>query len=269
MISILTLFVVIVLSILVTRIAATILAHTGISRETARFQARSAFTGVGFTTSESENIVNHPVRRRVVLVLMLLGNAGIVTAVSSLILTFVGEEEQGDVALRIFLLVTGILVLWLLASSGWVDRLLSSGVERLLDRYTDLDVRDYASLMRLRDDYRLAELVVNEEDWIADRTLGDSELGEEGVLVLGILRSDGRYVGAPNKTTQVEAGDTLLVYGREDSLTEIDDRRRGHEGDRAHESSKRTQQSIEEAEAAEASECRKTHEAAKGERDPG
>jgi len=47
------------------------------------------FTGVGFTTSESEKVVSHPVRRRILLMLMLLGNAGIVTAVSSLIVSFV------------------------------------------------------------------------------------------------------------------------------------------------------------------------------------
>ena len=35
---------------------------TGTSSELARFQARSAFTGVGFTTSEAESVVLHPVR---------------------------------------------------------------------------------------------------------------------------------------------------------------------------------------------------------------
>jgi Trk-type K+ transport system membrane component len=87
MISIVTLLIVLTLSILITRIATVALTHTGLSRESAKFQARSAFTGVGFTTSESEKVVSHPVRRRILLTLMLLGNAGIVTAVSSLIVS--------------------------------------------------------------------------------------------------------------------------------------------------------------------------------------
>jgi len=33
---------------------------TGLSRESARFQARSALTGGGFTTTESEAVVRHP-----------------------------------------------------------------------------------------------------------------------------------------------------------------------------------------------------------------
>ena len=64
MTAILSLLLVVTLSILVTRIAAVALRHTGLARQTARFQARSAFSGAGFTTSESEKVVNHPVRRR-------------------------------------------------------------------------------------------------------------------------------------------------------------------------------------------------------------
>lgn len=61
---------------------------TGLPREVARFQARSALSGVGFTTTEAESIVGHPLRRRIVFWLMLVGNAGFVTIVVSLILTF-------------------------------------------------------------------------------------------------------------------------------------------------------------------------------------
>ena len=63
MISIVTLLLVLTLSILLVRIATVALTHTGLSRESAKFQARSAFTDVGFTTSESEKVVNHPIRR--------------------------------------------------------------------------------------------------------------------------------------------------------------------------------------------------------------
>jgi NhaP-type Na+/H+ or K+/H+ antiporter len=92
MLAILSLLVILSLSLLITRVATVALTYTGMSRESARFQARSAFTGTGFTTSESEKIVTHPVRRRIILLLMLFGNAGIVAVVTSLILTFVGEE---------------------------------------------------------------------------------------------------------------------------------------------------------------------------------
>ncbi|WP_419193904.1 hypothetical protein [Novipirellula herctigrandis] len=42
------------------------------SKDLAQFQTLSAFTGAGFTTNESEDIVNHPLRRRIMMYLMLL-----------------------------------------------------------------------------------------------------------------------------------------------------------------------------------------------------
>jgi hypothetical protein len=77
-VPIISLLVVLVLSLLVVRIATVALALTGLSQQLARFQARSAFTGSGFTTAESEKVVAHPVRRRIIMVLMLLGNAAII-----------------------------------------------------------------------------------------------------------------------------------------------------------------------------------------------
>lgn len=88
MIAIISLLMVVFLSILITRIATIALTHTGLTRESAKFQARSAFSGAGFTTEESEMVVSHPVRRKIVMVLILIGNAGILAAISSLILTF-------------------------------------------------------------------------------------------------------------------------------------------------------------------------------------
>jgi len=133
MIAIVSLLIVLTMSILITRVATVALIHTGISRQSAKFQARSAFTGVGFTTNESEKVVNHPLRRKILLVLMLLGNASIVTAVTSLILTFVDlKGSQQSVALKMGILIAGIIALWVTASSKWLDRHLLKFISRIL-----------------------------------------------------------------------------------------------------------------------------------------
>ncbi|HSH50828.1 MAG TPA: HAD-IC family P-type ATPase [Bacteroidales bacterium] len=54
--------IILVLSVLITKIASESLIHMGLSKEMARFQACSAFTGVGFTIRETETIVNHHIR---------------------------------------------------------------------------------------------------------------------------------------------------------------------------------------------------------------
>ena len=76
MIAIISLLVILTFSILIIRIASIAPAHTDLSKQAARFQARSAFTGVGFTTNKSEKVVNHPVRRRILLIPKLVSEEG-------------------------------------------------------------------------------------------------------------------------------------------------------------------------------------------------
>jgi len=226
----LTVLVVVTLGFIVVRVATSALVLTGMSRENARFQARSAFLGVGFTTHEAEPVVDHPVRRRIVMWLMWLGNAGIISVVGTLVLSFGG----GQTPLRKLAVIgAGLLALFLLARSRVVDRVLSRVIERALNRFTGLDARDYAGLLHVAGGYTVDELLVQEGDWIAERTLGELHLRDEGVVVLGILREDDEYVGVPHGDTRIESGDTLVLYGRRQRIAELDDRRRA-EGDRAH-----------------------------------
>lgn len=235
MISVISLLVVVILSILLTRIATVALSSTGLSREVARFQARSAFSGTGFTTSESERVVRHPIRRRILMTLMLLGNAGVITAISSLILAFVNSSQTGwPLWLKLTTLLTGLILLWGVASSRWVDHHLSLIIGRALKRYTAIEVRDYASLLNLTGEYVIVELFVETDDWLANKTLSEARLWDEGILVLGIQRSDGSYLGAPVGATSISPGDTLVAYGRIVALEEIDVRRRGWIGEHQH-----------------------------------
>jgi Trk-type K+ transport system membrane component len=131
MAALVSVFAIVVLSLLITRFAVLVLVVTGLSRESARFQARSALTGSGFTTSESEAVVDHPVRRRAIMRLMLIGNAGIVTVVASLVLSFRGGS--GDERLvRAAVLVAGLALLWWLSRRDWVDRRLTALMARFL-----------------------------------------------------------------------------------------------------------------------------------------
>ncbi|MFB0517367.1 MAG: TrkA C-terminal domain-containing protein [Candidatus Neomarinimicrobiota bacterium] len=234
MIAIITLLLVLTLSFLITRIATNALVHTGLSIESARFQARSAFTGSGFTTTESELVVNHPVRRRIVMWLMLLGNAGIVTVISTLILTFVNQGESGHFSLKIILLIAGVTGLWFITRSAWVNRHLSQLIDGFLARYTDLDVRDYASLMHLAGEYSLVEMEVEPGDWIEGKTLAESDLRHEGIIVLGIKRLDGTYLGAPKGDSLIHEKDLLIIYGRVPNIEGLDQRRKDRRGDREH-----------------------------------
>ncbi|MBD3419308.1 MAG: potassium transporter TrkA [Chitinivibrionales bacterium] len=234
MVSIISLIFILAVSILITRVATVALMETGLSKDAARFQARSAFTGVGFTTNESEKIVNHPVRRRIVQLLMLLGNAGVATAMTTLILSFVSPGDAESVAIRVLMILAGIVALIFFSQSKFIDYWLSRLIRWALDRYTRLDTRDYASLLHVHSGYRIGELRLKPNDWLTGKKLQDTRLREEGVNVLGVQRKTGKYLGALKGDIEIRAGDTLILYGREKSLEELDVRQKGIHGDIQH-----------------------------------
>jgi hypothetical protein len=229
------------LSLVVTRIATIALASTGLSWEAARFQARSAYTGTGFTTSEAEKVVDHPVRRRIIMLLMIARSAGIVSIVISLVLSFGGAAEGTARLLRLLWLLGGVGALWAAARSRHVKRWMNRWIQRALQRWTDLDARDYQSLLKLSGDYSVKELKVRKGDWVANKKLAQCRLSDEGVLVLGIYRDDGAYLGAPTRDSDIHAGDTLILYGRGNTLRELDRRRADATGDEAHNQSVKEQ----------------------------
>ena len=234
MYGVILLLVVAMLSLLITRIATIALTATGMSRPSARFQARSALSGVGFTTTESEAVVAHPARRRIIMLLMLVGSVGLATSIAGILAGVVGKADATDRLARGVVLISGLGFVYWISMSKRVDRRLSSVIGRGLARFTDLDVRDYAALLHVSGQYEVKEMLATVGAWITGRTLGDLRLRDEGILVLGIVRKDGSYLGVPTKETRIEPGDTLILYGRDGRFAELTARPAGVAGDQAH-----------------------------------
>jgi len=233
MVAVASLVTVVALGILISRVAIAGLMVTGLSQDIARFQARSAYYGVGFTTTESEDVVNEPGRRRIIMTLAMLGNAGVATTIASLILSFTGAS-RGQAATRLIVIVAAFVVMALLAHSGRLDRLFGRLAQRALRRWSTLELRDYARLLGLQGGFTVGQLRLHPDDWLTERPLRDLDLPEEGVQVLGVIRADGSYVGIPDGDTLLSPGDTVVLYGHTDRLAELDARRRGRSGDEAH-----------------------------------
>ena len=234
MIAIFSLFTVAMLSLLVTRIAAMALMFTGLSREAARFQARSAFSGVGFTTVEAELIMNHPVRRKIIMLLMLLGNIGIATVVATVIVSLLSTASSVNWLRNILLFVGCFSLLWFFAASHFVERNLNRIIAWGLKKWTHIEIQDYVAVLHLQNEFAVWEIKVEAGDWLAGKSLIEAGLSREGVLILGIQRKGGFYIGAPQGSSRIHEGDALVMYGPMPRLKELDQRRAGDEGDREH-----------------------------------
>lgn len=238
MYALVSLILILALSLLIVRTGTVALTMTGLSRDVASFQSLSAFSGAGFTTTEAEEITTYPARRRVVKALIRLGSVGLVTTIASLVLSFTDPTTRLS---RLVVLLLAAAVLVAFSRSTWFQNLLTPVIEWVLSRTTSLDIRDYSGLLNLDRDYRVADLTVTEGSWLADERIADLELrSDEGVVILGIERPDGTYLGAPSGENVIRPGDTIVAYGKENRLQELVTR--SADGDAAHERAKEAHQ---------------------------
>lgn len=236
LIPLISFLMVVFFSILLVRIGTVALKMTGLSREVAAFQAQSAFSGVGFTTSESEYVVSHPVRRKIIRILMLLGSAGLTSAMATLVLTFAGNTPE-EMMLNGAWLAAGLAALYVFGKSKLVDRGLSWAIEKALTKWTHIRVIDYEQLLGMGRGYSISMVKVRPGSWLEGRTLRELRLNDEGILVLAIYRKiDGKeaYIGAPRGDIKLIAGDTLVCYGPDDVLSKLPERLKGPQGDLEH-----------------------------------
>jgi Trk-type K+ transport system membrane component len=86
---------------------------TGMEPKMATFQALSAFTNTGFTTSAAEDVVKNRKRRVIATVLIIIGYIGIVGVIVTLVRSF--AVEAGDwlpVLRRLVFVLVGIYALY-------------------------------------------------------------------------------------------------------------------------------------------------------------
>jgi len=181
------------------------LERTGLDRSTARFQALSAFTNTGFTTTQAEMVVNHPTRRRIVSYLIILGSTGIVTFIVLLVLALRTGLSRPAIALGIFVLILAALAI--LASKlgliNWLTNLVTG------------QGRTMAKFWHQGDGYGLTEIQLGQRNALVGKPL--KEIGTS-IQVLFLERVNDIYA-KPNPDEVLRVGDRLFCYGPTESLT--------------------------------------------------
>jgi hypothetical protein len=221
MYAVATFLVVALLSLLFTRAATGVLIATGMPPDAAAFQARSAFTGAGFTTTEAENVVNHPVRRRVISTTMFVGNLGVPTLVVTVLLGFLGPGPA-QTSTRALVLVSGVALIVALAFSRPVTRLFVElgrrGSQPLLRRALTGRVQ---ALLTLGDGYEVVALPLSDD--LPLRSIRGLQQALPQLRVLGIRPGGqpGRFVSGPPSDIELHAGDDLVVLADEHDLAAL------------------------------------------------
>jgi len=124
------LLIAILVSFIIVRIGGFALQLTGIEPDVARFQALSAFSGTGFTTREAERVVGNRTRRRIVTILIILGNAGTVTVIATLVASFTQVEGYMWFFIRLAIIIGGIFGLYQLIIRSNFGRRIPAWLQR-------------------------------------------------------------------------------------------------------------------------------------------
>ena len=216
-----TLLVIVTVSLIAVRVGATALMMTGLSWDTASFQSYSAFFGVGFTTKEAELVVDHPVRRRIIRDLILAGNIGLTSALATLVVTFVQIDTTLGMIEKAAWILGGLLAFVVIVRLPFLKRFLDWTIRKSLERAGVAHAMDYELLLRVEAGFCISEVEVLEECRLANRFLKESRPADEGIIVLGISRNDGTFIGAPGPNDKIRVGDVITVYGRDTDIKTI------------------------------------------------
>lgn len=210
-----TIAVLFLVSVLISRIASVAIRLTGVPDPVARLQCVSALTGTGFTTGESEMIVNYPFRRKVLMGLMVTGNLGLVSVAATFVVTFIDVGTDATaIARQIGAIVLALGVAILLIASETIDRAMCSTISWFLARTTSLGERDSHRLLDLDGSYSVAEHRVTGTGAIDLAYLGLAERGLVPLAVRAVEQGTFRQVDAPLK---LRPGDWLIAYGPDDA----------------------------------------------------
>lgn len=203
--------IVIIASVLIVRAGAIALKLTGLDDKTARFQALSAFTRSGFTTAESELVVSHPQRRRIISWLIILGNAGIVavivTATSSLT-----TSPNYKLAIALAALIIGLYLVYRLAQHTGLTRKWEIMVENRLLRGGFFSAAPHVEhLLHFVGGYGVGRIALTEKAPFTGSLLRDKLMADDFVF-LGIERGS-QWIPNPGAGESINEGDSLILYG--------------------------------------------------------
>ena len=213
------LLIAILVSFIVVRIGGFALQLTGIEPEVARFQALSAFSGTGFTTREAERVVGHRTRRRIVTILIILGNAGMVTVIATLVASFTQVGGYAWFFIRLAIIIGGIFGLYQLIIRSNVGQRIVDWLQRPVMNRILRGAPAVEEIFHVEKDWAISLVTIKGSSNIIGLSVADIT-AEEDIEVLAIDRA-GTYLTRPNWDEKIAEGDRLLVYANRKSVKRI------------------------------------------------
>lgn len=209
----------IAISVFVVKIATIALKMTGLDEKKAYFQALSAFTGTGFTTNDSELVLRNDIRRKIIIILMVLGNAGLITVITALVISF-GRTNIYPLLINVGIVLVLIIILYKALTHKGITKFLNDRIQAGLEKRPIFEKRPVEEVLRIAKNYGIAEVSIKENCSDRGKTLQTSGFRENDILVLAIERENA-VIPTPKATDTILLNDVLICYGKLSNIQKI------------------------------------------------
>lgn len=229
MVPVLLFIIILFASWIIVRIGAIAFQITGLEWSLAKFQALSCFSGTGFTTRESELIVSDKRRRQIASILMILGNAGLVSLIATAagainpkqtlfenFLPFYVPEELA-VVINLAIIVLALLITYRIFTNKKITGKLTRYLRKKIIKQELLKPVSFEELLQLTGGYGISRIEVGENSPLIDKTLAESDLRKNDITVLAIIR-DNETIPNPSANRKIQKGDGLISFGKVENI---------------------------------------------------
>ncbi len=222
-------------SFIVVRVGAIAFQLTGLEWSLAKFQALSCFTGTGFTTREAELITGSPQRRRIASILMVLGNAGLVTLILTGASTIISQEDilsalsksylpiyGGQIAkfVNILILIGAVIVVYKVFTNKKITLRLTNFLRQKIAKREMFSRVTIEELLLATGGYGVSRVKVYSESPVMNKTLLEASLRKQDITVLAIIRGE-QTMPNPGASTAILRGDELVCFGKLENIRTV------------------------------------------------
>jgi len=225
--------IVLVASFIIIRIGAIAFQLTGLEWSLAKFQALSCFSGTGFTTKEAELVTSHPQRRKIATILIILGNAGLVTMIATvasalnpqqalwarLSESFLPFSVPPEIVpwVNLIIIIVAVYVIYRVFTNKRFVRRLTNVLRTKIVKREFFKPVSFEELVMVTGGYGVTRIEVRQNSPILNKALAESDLRKNDITVLAITREDSTMPNPP-AGTKILLGDELISFGNLENI---------------------------------------------------
>lgn len=221
-ISLVSFFILIIAYFAVVEIFTVLFRLTGLREDKARFQAISCMTNSGFTTKESELILNSVSRRRLARIMMIFGYLFAVTGVSILVNLFIRSSGDQINWWSIVFSMAFLMLVLLFTRSRWIVKKFDSLIEALARNKNKGAFCNNVRILEMFHDKLIAEVFVTcIPDEIFGKTLLEMNFRHTYKLNILLIKRGNIIIDHVVAADQIIQGDRVFIYGSKDNIMEL------------------------------------------------